>query len=150
MLRHAPQTQTSQTQTRRMTRQRQVVLEEVRKVRSHPTADEVYEMVRLRLPKVSLGTVYRNLDRLSRDGLIATIEGPGQRRYDGDMDDHTHLRCTRCGYVGDAEPIEVPLEQFSDTAGDFEISSCRVEFLGTCGECRNRQGGGEREQGEGK
>ncbi len=130
----------------RMTRQRQVVLEQVRKVHSHPTADEVYEMVRLRLPKVSLGTVYRNLDRLSREGLISTIEGPGQRRYDGDMDDHAHLRCTRCGYVGDVEPIEVPLEQLSNTVGDFEISGCRVELLGICGGCRNEQKSGIRNQ----
>ena len=45
----------------RMTRQRKVILEELRKVNSHPSADEIYEIVRKRLPRISLGTVYRNL-----------------------------------------------------------------------------------------
>ncbi|MBW2706713.1 MAG: transcriptional repressor, partial [Deltaproteobacteria bacterium] len=49
-----------------MTRQRQVILEELRKVDTHPSADEVYEMVRKRLPRISLGTVYRNLEILSQ------------------------------------------------------------------------------------
>ena len=46
----------------RMTRQRQVIIDELRSVTSHPTADDVYDMVRRRLPNVSLGTVYRNLE----------------------------------------------------------------------------------------
>jgi Fur family ferric uptake transcriptional regulator len=145
----APQDRANQTQPQRMTRQRQVVLEEVRKVRIHPTADEVYEMVRLRLPKVSLGTVYRNLDRLSREGLINTIEGPGQRRYDGELEDHVHLRCTRCGHIDDVESLEQPLERFNDVGGTFEIEGYRVEFLGVCGGCK-KQGAGRRAEGEEK
>jgi Fur family ferric uptake transcriptional regulator len=133
---HAPQKQTNQTQPQRMTRQRQVILEVVRNVQTHPTADEVYEMVRLRLPRVSLGTVYRNLDRLSREGLINTIEGAGQRRYDGEMDEHVHLRCTCCDYISDVEAASIPMELPGKVVGDFEISSWQVEFLGVCGECR--------------
>ena len=52
---------------RRMTKQRRIILEELRKVRSHPTADEIYAMVRRRLPRISLGTVYRNLDAAGRE-----------------------------------------------------------------------------------
>ena len=133
----------TKTQTRtpsRITRQRQVVLEEVRKVRTHPTADEVYEMVRLRLPRVSLGTVYRNLDRLSREGLISTIEGPGQRRYDGEVGDHVHLRCTECGTILDVDLEPLPLEQLP-TPGNFEITDYRVELLGVCWECKKLSAG---------
>ena len=53
-----------------MTRQRMIILEELRKVDTHPSADEVYEMVRKRLPRISLGTVYRNLEILSKTGEI--------------------------------------------------------------------------------
>ena len=130
----------------RLTKQRQVVLEEVRKVRSHPTADEVYEMVRLRLPKVSLGTVYRNLDRLSREGVISTIEGSGQRRYDGEVGDHAHLRCTGCGVILDIDLEPLPLEQLSTAAGGFEVHDYRVEFLGLCGGCREVQDAERRTQ----
>ena len=44
-----------------MTRQRAVILEELRKLTTHPTADELYQIVRARMPRISLGTVYRNL-----------------------------------------------------------------------------------------
>ena len=60
-----------------MTRQRMVILDELRKVSSHPTADEVYEMVRKNLPRISLGTVYRNLEILSVMGLISKLEIDG-------------------------------------------------------------------------
>ena len=60
----------------RMTNQRQIILEEVKKVHSHPTADEVYERVRKKIPRISMGTVYRNLDVLSKTGLIRKID-PG-------------------------------------------------------------------------
>jgi len=55
--------------TQRNTRQRQVVLEELRKLTSHPTAAELYEITRARLPKISLGTVYRNLEVLAENGV---------------------------------------------------------------------------------
>jgi len=64
----------------RMTRQRRIILEELRKVDSHPTADEVYEMVRRQLPRISLGTVYRNLEILSREGLIQKVVLGARRR----------------------------------------------------------------------
>ena len=57
----------------RMTRQREVILEELRKVNTHPSADEIYEMVRKRLPRISLGTVYRNLEILSKSGDIKKL-----------------------------------------------------------------------------
>lgn len=59
----------AQVQTR-MTRQRAVILEELRKTATHPTADELYSIVRRRLPRISLGTVYRNLDFLADSGEI--------------------------------------------------------------------------------
>ena len=63
----------SQPQTR-MTRQRMVILEELRKVKTHPTADELYAMVRTRMPRISLGTVYRNLDFLTESKEILKLE----------------------------------------------------------------------------
>ena len=50
-----------------MTTQRQVILEEVKKINTHPTADVIYNLVRERLPRISLGTVYRNLEILSKN-----------------------------------------------------------------------------------
>ncbi|HKI82610.1 MAG TPA: transcriptional repressor, partial [Pseudodesulfovibrio sp.] len=57
----------------RLSKQRKVILEELRKVKSHPTADEVYDMVRKIIPRISLGTVYRNLEFLSSKGLVLKL-----------------------------------------------------------------------------
>ena len=68
----------------RMTRQRRVILEELRKVNNHPSAYEIYEFVRKRLPRISLGTVYRNLEILSESGDIQKLEpGCSLKRFDG-------------------------------------------------------------------
>lgn len=120
----------------RMTRQRMIILEELKKVRTHPTADELYAMVRARLPRISLGTVYRNLDFLAETGEILKLEAAGSiRRFDGDIRPHQHIRCTNCGRVGDVMPsVPVP-----DIAGlqveGFTATRARVEFEGVCDAC---------------
>ena len=67
----------------RMTKQREIVLEELRKTRMHPTADELYERVRKRLPKISLATVYRNLEWLAEREIIRKIEHTGSSKQIG-------------------------------------------------------------------
>ncbi len=78
----------------RMTEQRRVILDAVRKMRTHPTADDVYRRARRRLPAISLATVYRNLEYPRAQGWIRAL-GPaaGRRRYDGAAVGHVHLRC---------------------------------------------------------
>ena len=124
----------------RKTKQRGMMLEELRKVNSHPTADEVYQMVRKRMPRVSLATVYRNLEVLSKAGMIKKLELAGnQRRYDGITKNHYHVRCTRCGRVDDIpiEPI-TSIEREASSASEYEIFGHRVEFIGLCPDCRGK------------
>lgn len=120
----------------RTTKQRMVILETLRSVRSHPTADEIYTMTRVRLPRISLGTVYRNLDLLVRQGEILCLESAGtQRRFDGAMHAHQHVRCLRCGKIADVFPaLKVPSVQELSVDG-FTLSSVRLEFEGVCAAC---------------
>ena len=122
----------------RMTPQRQAILEELRRLTSHPTADEVHTLVRRRLPRVSLGTVYRNLEMLSDCGLIQKLEmGGGQRRFDGNTGDHYHVRCVRCERVEDA-PVK-PMPAIDDAlrkVSGYEVMGHRLEFIGVCPACR--------------
>ena len=125
----------------RMTRQRRVILDELRKVRSHPTADEVYARVRRRLPHVSLGTVYRNLEVLSTCGVIRKLVLAGRRkRFDGTPDEHCHVRCLCCGRVDDVPGGTSPAAagRIQRTLG-YEIVGCRVEFMGYCPACRQKR-----------
>ena len=127
----------------RTTSQRRVILEEIKKLNTHPTADEVYEMVRKRLPRISLGTVYRNLEILSTCGLIKKI-GPvsSQMRFDGNTSNHYHIRCVYCGSLEDA-PIETveEIENRIREATDYTIMGHTLEFMGVCPECGKHENG---------
>lgn len=122
----------------RMTRQRQVILEELRRACSHPGADELYARVRKRLPRISLGTVYRNLEVLSANGEIQKIETGGSlKRFDGNPEPHYHIRCLRCQKVVDAPVAVMPhVEKLLDGKTDFIITGHRIEFLGICPKCQ--------------
>lgn len=121
----------------RMTKQRRVILETLRNSKTHPTADALYDRVRKHLPRISLGTVYRNLEVLTSLGEIQTLELSGsQKRYDGNPCKHYHIRCIHCGNVEDA-PI-ASLNQLEDKlygSTVYTIMGHRLEFLGLCPEC---------------
>lgn len=121
----------------RLTNQRRIILEELQAVTSHPTADEVYGMVRQKMPRISLGTVYRNLEVLSGLGLVRKLEnGGGQKRFDGDVSPHHHIRCEMCGKVGDIfdAPDISGIEHGLTT--DFLITDVALEFSGICPQCQ--------------
>jgi len=123
----------------RITHQRDVILDELRAVKTHPTADELYEQVRRRLPRVSLATVYRNLEWLSEQGLARKIEvGGRQKRFDGDISEHYHVRCQKCGRVADVEMdvLENVESRIAQCCG-FTVTGHRIEFTGLCPECSN-------------
>ncbi|MFI3272553.1 MAG: transcriptional repressor [Pseudomonadota bacterium] len=124
----------------RMTKQRMVILEELRKVKTHPTADELYAMVRTRLPRISLGTVYRNLDLLADSGEIVKLEAAGtQKRFDGNIMHHQHVRCLHCGAIGDVHTT-LTIPNIVDVVADgFQIHGARIEFDGICAQCAAAQ-----------
>jgi len=126
-------------QNLRMTRQREVILEELRKVDTHPSADEVYELVRKHLPRISLGTVYRNLEILSARGEIQELElGCTLKRFDGVAEDHYHIRCIDCDRVVDAPAdFDVAVHHDSKNSTDFKIIGHKLEFIGICPDCLN-------------
>ncbi|WP_018124527.1 Fur family transcriptional regulator [Desulfovibrio oxyclinae] len=121
----------------RLSKQRRVILEELRKVTSHPTADEVYDMVRKILPRISLGTVYRNLEFLNSQGMVLKLGGPGeQKRFDGNPDPHPHIRCEVCSRIADIMcEVSDPVLPEGEEQG-FTVHHCNVEFVGVCPECR--------------
>ena len=128
-------------QFHRNTRQRQVILEELQKLTSHPTAVGLYEIVRRRLPKVSLGTVYRNLELLAKAGLILKLDhAGGEARFDGSVDRHNHVRCVGCGRLDDvsAPMLDLPSVTTNDWGG-YQILGYRLEYYGFCPQCRGRQ-----------
>lgn len=129
-----------QNPARRNTKQRRVILQELQKLDSHPSAATLYELVRLRLPNISLGTVYRNLDLLADTGVIQKLNsGTPEARYDGNPEVHYHVCCTICGRVDDVHdaPHDL-LGTVPERLADFDILGHQLQFIGVCPECRSK------------
>jgi Fur family transcriptional regulator, peroxide stress response regulator len=122
----------------RQTRQRVVILDVVRSTMDHPTADWVYRQTRRHLPRISLGTVYRNLKRMAEQGIIREIHAGGHpARFDGNTGRHYHIRCLVCGRVNDL-PMSVD-PRFEDEAGramNYRVLGHQLEVQGVCPACQ--------------
>ncbi len=125
----------------RNTRQRQAVIQALRETHSHPDAAWIHGQVRAELPNISLGTVYRTLDALVRDGVVMTIERAGQAtRYDYKHagHGHHHVVCRGCGAIYDIDAEDVPMPALGLPAG-FQVQDVRLEYHGLCQTCSGRE-----------
>ncbi|MBN2475829.1 MAG: transcriptional repressor [Pirellulales bacterium] len=120
-----------------MTVQRRYILEAVLTRADHPTADQVYESAKDRVPGLSRTTVYRVLDVLVGLGVIRRLHHPGANaRFDGRISRHHHLICKKCQRVVDVESRNLDdLELPPNQRHDFRIEDYSVHFLGVCAEC---------------
>ncbi len=119
----------------RMTRQRQEILAALAATRSHPSAEELLAQVRRSLPRVSLGSVYRNLRVLREAGLVREIVTSEGRRYDAVTAPHPHFVCERCSRVYDLpQPLAAEALRGALPEG-FAVSQIHLELRGTCSEC---------------
>lgn len=119
------------------TRQRAAVYDYLVRSGRHPTAEEVYLAVKAELPKISLATVYKNLEALVRCGAVSKMSsGETAARYDIRTDHHFHTRCGGCGEIRDLEPVSSEeLERLLDLPRGFKVADFRLEAVGRCGEC---------------
>jgi Fe2+ or Zn2+ uptake regulation protein len=125
---------------RRSTRQRRLIRDAVRSTDSHPTAEWVYEEVRRLLPRISLGTVYRNLQVLVDEGTLRSWTRGGRTRYDADLSTHDHFSCRECGLLLDLERTPRAFaEERRLRARGHEIVEHVLEFVGICRDCRHRR-----------
>ncbi|MBI3579969.1 MAG: transcriptional repressor [Ignavibacteriales bacterium] len=118
-------------------RQREKIFQVLKRTTSHPTAEWVYERVREQIPRISLGTVYRNLHILKEQGKIRELDfGEGLHRYDAMVEQHYHFVCQSCGVVKDLDvPPQQDLHQRVESAVAGTIRSHRLDFYGICNEC---------------
>ncbi len=116
----------------RYSRQRESVYEALCSTRIHPDANWVYNEVRKVMPCISRGTVYRNLSELCALGKVKRVSVNGDREhYDADVHPHSHLVCTCCGAISDADNAEVHIN-----TQDFEVDSVEIVIYGKCKNCR--------------
>ena len=114
-------------------RQRELILETVQRSDDHPTADTIYTRVRAQDPKVSLGTVYRNLNLLCENGQLLKVPIPGASdRFDHTLGDHAHAYCEVCGSVTDV------LQEALKGGCGFQVHQMNLVLEGVCPECQKK------------
>jgi len=115
----------------RVTSQKKIILDFLKSVKTHPSTEEVYLAVKKKLPRISLGTVYRNLKDLKEKGEIQEVFS-GVSHYDGDMSPHAHFICEKCDKIFDIfEKIDVPKKT---KVG--KIKNYQVYYYGFCKKCK--------------
>ena len=118
-------------------RQREAIIECLKNRHDHPTADALFQALRLNNPRISLGTVYRNLGLLAELGKINRIScGDGIERYDYITDKHDHFVCRRCGKIIDLEPkLTGDIKHHAVHPDIGRVDSHSLIFYGQCREC---------------
>ncbi len=122
-------------ESRRNTKQLEVIWDAVKNETSHPTADQIYEKVRKDLPNISLGTVYRNLQKLVSLEKLRVLSVGRSKHFDPLVKHHQHFICEQCNQVYDVfvdmpriVPPKLPQE-------GFKVTSHQLAFYGTCTDC---------------
>ena len=118
----------------RLTNQKQLILEYLRSVKNHPSAEEIFTEIRKKLPRISLATVYRNLENFAERGSALRISGE-VKRYDGDISIHHHFMCQECKKVFDIFE-KIRLRKFFKKAEKIGKINKGVFVQGICKKCQ--------------
>ncbi len=119
-------------------RQREAMLKLLRNSNDHPTANEIYERMRRDHPRISLGTVYRNLALLTDNGIIKRIDTDDEGvHYDGYTAPHYHFVCSRCGSMCDVHIPQINVDNAVEAECGGEVRGHSLIFYGICKECKN-------------
>ena len=122
---------------RKNSRQRTALLENLISRYDHPTAEMLYNSLHDEFPRMSLGTVYRNLALLVEDGKIRKLScGDGIERYDGHVSEHSHFICKCCGQVYDlAVSLDETLSQLDSQKDIGSVEAHSLIIYGYCKKC---------------
>ena len=123
----------------KFSKQRELILNEVMNSHIHPTADIIYTNLKKDNPGLSLGTVYRNLAKLTEHGLISKLSIPNQSdRFDKNIKPHAHLICEKCHSIFDIESnyINIFISDLSNKE-NIEVLDYDIILKGVCSNCKN-------------
>ena len=126
--------------TSRITTQRQAVYGVVNGQHDHVTADQVFQSVRKSQPRVSLATVYRNLEKLTEDGVINRTSINGVYYFETEQKHHYHAVCLSCGRITnlDSDPAS-DIEQHFDRQTDYKLTGHDLILYGLCPICLRKR-----------
>lgn len=124
----------------RESHQRKAIVNLLKARKDHPSAAMIYEDLRFELPNLSLGTVYRNLEILEKQGRIRILNlAQKEARYDGQMVKHAHFICEHCGTIEDVEMKSDCCQMVNMLESrNYRISKFNLDITGTCPKCKEK------------
>ena len=126
----------------KVTPQRLAVYEVLANTKEHPNAEMIFNSLQATYPTMSLATVYKTIDILNEIGLVQILNaGEDSFRYDADMSDHAHVRCTQCGRVDDVFDIDAAkVSREIETRTQYRLEGQQFYFYGVCPACQTQSG----------
>lgn len=124
----------------RMTSQKKIVLEYLKSVKTHPTAEVIFKEVKKKLPAISHATVYRILNNLKKKSQLQTISARKTTFFDGDTSDHAHFICEECGKVFDIFDVCSHCDILKNKRTKVgKINHFKIKFYGICQKCKSKR-----------
>lgn len=121
----------------RLTSQKQIILDYLKSVKMHPTAEVIYSAVRKKLPRISQGTVYRILNNFKDKGDAQIISVKGITHFDGDISSHAHFVCEECDKVFDVFDVCSLCDILNKKRLKVgKINHFKINFYGICNKCK--------------
>lgn len=121
----------------KQTKQKQIILDAVQDLKKHPTVDEIYLHLKKDYPRLSLATVYRNLNIYAEEGKVRKVSVPGDsERFDFNLSNHEHFYCDKCNKIYD---VHLDVKEVLNNLSPFNVTSFKLMLYGTCDNCVNTQ-----------
>ncbi len=124
-----------------VTYQRLAIFQALYFTKDHPSAEVIYQQVKKRFPMISLGTVYKTLEKFFEVGLIQKVSPVTEvARYDAITRPHHHMVCLECQSIQDAEELVGDQKISIPEKSGFQVVRQQVIFQGYCPECKGNNG----------
>ena len=120
----------------RFSHQREIIYKSICSVDTHPTATEIFNMVKSKIENISLGTIYRNLEQLFKKNMIRELNLDGISHYDANMTSHQHFVCTECKTIIDVYTQNEWNLYKNTEIQEFDIQEVDILFSGLCQHCK--------------
>ena len=128
----------------RFSQQREIIRKIVFGTDSHPTAEQIYNSAKKLMPKISLGTVYRNLKQLEKNEDLRSFYDGNIARYDWNTEPHSHLKCKKCGILLDLNVDDSDVRSQVKNKFHFTVDNVEMTINGICNKhTKNRRNDGK-------
>lgn len=129
----------------RNTRTKEAVIQVLQSFAAPVALNELYQFIKMSLPKTAFSTIFRIVQRLEDEGKIIRIDWRerGSRYEWADLPHHHHIVCQDCGTIKDIDDklLNFSSQKVSNGTG-YVIKRHSIELEGLCQPCQTKDSTG--------